>query len=778
MRRLFLLTPLIAGALLAEAPKPAKPVKPSFAETVQPVLQRNCQMCHNDKMASGNLSLEPFKNPSTIETRREAWERIVAKVRAGEMPPKGAPPVPTEKRDALLSHIEEAFEASDRSRPPDPGRILARRLNRVEYQNTVRDVLGVRFKAGEEFPADDSVLGFDNIGEVLTVSPLLMQKYVYAAERIASLAIGGDPLPKPAVVELKAERAKRLDIGTTEIVEYVDYNAEYLFRVWVRGHLGPKGQPVNLRILVDGQPVSTVEVPTAENETSSVARDAQRINREVRVYLTAGAHTLRAELVGDEFRKPLPPPPPPGQRPVFGARQPLMIFPEKFDLQGPFPAEGEHVTRAKLLVCDPATGPACIKRIVAPIARRAYRRPVTSAEVDQLVGVAQKALATGFKPDEAVQFAIQAILVSPHFLFRVESDPKGKYGNVSDLELASRLSYFLWSSAPDEELLSLAERKKLRKPAVLDAQITRMLADPKSAAISENFAGQWLETRSLAAVKPDVVRYPMWNTQLQEDLETETRLLFDHILRENRPVSEFITADYSFLNARLARHYGIQDVTSPNFEKVQVDPGQRGGILTHGSILTLTSYPNRTSPVLRGKYILDVVLGSPPPPPPADVPALNEDKVGTPASLREALSRHRSDPICSSCHSRMDPLGFGLENYDPIGRWRTEEGKAPIHVGGTLPNGEEFSTPAQLKLLLQKDIPEFTRNLTEKMLIYALGRGLEPYDKPLIRSIVKKMGESEYRFQTLVREIVHSLPFQARRGQQSSTQTTQVAAKQ
>ena len=771
MRHLLLLTLMTSGALLAEAPKPAKPAVPPFAESVHGVLQKNCWMCHNDKMASGGLSLDQFKDRTTIDSRRAAWERIVAKVRAGEMPPKGAPPLPADKRDAMLRRIEEAFETADRSRPPDPGRILARRLNRVEYQNTVRDVLGVRFKAGEEFPPDDSVLGFDNIGEVLTVSPLLMQKYVQAAERIASLAIGADPLPKPAFVELKAERAKRLDIGTTEFTEYIDYNAEYVFRTWIRGHLGPNGQPVTLRMLVDGKPVETVEVPSAENETSSVARDVQRIHREVRIYLTAGLHTLRAEIAGDEFRKPVPPPPPPGQRP---SAQPNMIYPEKFDLQGPFPAKGEHVTRAKLLVCDPASGLACIRRIVAPVARRAFRRPVTSAEIDTLVAVAQKALDAGFKPDEAVQYSIQAILVSPHFLFRIESDPKGKFGNVSDLELASRLSYFLWSSAPDEELLSLAETKKLRKPGVLDAQITRMLADPKSAALSENFAGQWLETRGLAAVKPDVVKFPMWSPTLQEDLETETRLLFDHILRENRPVSEFITADYSFLNARLARHYGIQGVTSPNFEKVQVDPSQRGGILTHGSILTLTSYPNRTSPVLRGKYILDVVLGSPPPPPPADVPALNEDKVGTPSSLREALTRHRTDPVCSSCHARMDPLGFGLENYDPIGRWRVEEGKAPIQVGGTLPNGEEFSTPAQLKILMQREIPEFTRNLTEKMLIYALGRGLEAYDKPLVRSVVRKMGESEYRFQTLVREIVHSLPFQARRGL-FTTQTSQVA---
>lgn len=276
-------------------------------------------------------------------------------------------------------------------------------------------------------------------------------------------------------------------------------------------------------------------------------------------------------------------------------------------------------------------------------------------------------------------------------------------------------------------------------------------------------------------MKPDAQKFPTWSPQLQEDMETETRLFFDSILRENRPVSEFLTADYSFLNSRLARHYGIETVQGPEFRKVQLDPNQRGGILTHASVLTLTSYPVRTSPVLRGKYILDVILGAPPPPPPADVPALNEDKVASPASLREALSRHRSDPICSSCHSRMDPLGFGLENYDPIGRWRTEDNKAPIQVGGTLPNGTEFSTPAELKLLLTKELPEFTRNLTEKMLTYALGRGLENYDKLLVRETVAKMEKSDYRFQTLIREIATSLPFQARRGQLSNP--TEVASK-
>lgn len=747
--------------------------QPSFEKSVQPILRKNCLLCHNDRMASGGLNIEHFTNPSSVGDSRGGWERIVSKLRTGEMPPKGAPKPTPEQVDAFVAHMREEFDRADRARPPDPGRVLARRLNRVEYANTIRDVLGVRFRTGEEFPADDSVLGFDNIGEVLTVSPLLMEKYIYAAERIASLAIGADPLPKPAVVEQKADKVRRVDLGATEIEEYVDYNAEYTFRAWIRGHLGPKGQPVMLQLSVDGKPLRTVEIQTIENETSTVARDAQRTNEEVRLYLTAGLHTFRAELVGDEFRKPVPPPP---ARRVSGGPPPVnAIYPEKFDIQGPFPAKGEHVTRAKILTCDPATGLACIEKIMTPLARKAYRRPVTKTDVGVLIDVARKALDGGFKPDQAVQYAIQAMLVSPQFLFRIERDPKGKFGPISDIELASRLSYFLWSSAPDEELLAAAEAKRLRKPGVLDQQVTRMLADPRSQALAENFAGQWLEIRGLAAQKPDVEKFPMWSAQLQADMETETRLFFDYILRENRPVSEFLTADYSFLNARLARHYGIENVPWSDFRKVQLNPGQRGGILTHGSVLTLTSYPARTSPVLRGKYILDVILGAPPPPPPADVPALDETAAGKPASLREALNRHRADPVCSSCHSRMDPLGFGLENYDAIGRWRTEEEKTPIQVGGMLPNGVEFSTPAELRGLLTQELPEFTRNLTEKMLIYALGRGSESYDRVVVRDVVNKVVKSEYRFQTLVREIVRSLPFQARRGQAQST--TEVASK-
>ena len=764
--RAALLIPLVPALFALAAPQQA-----TYETAVTPVLRRNCSVCHNDTTLAGGLSMDRFTGAASIAGNREVWERIVAKLRSGEMPPKGAPRPAGAEVQELVRWVGQEFDRLDRAQPPDPGRVVARRLTRAEYANTVRDLLGVRFRAGEEFPVDDAILGFDNIGEVLSVSPFLMEKYVYAAERIAQLAIGADPLPKATLVEHKPDAVRRVDSGATESSDQLDYSGEYVFRVWVRGHLGPKGEPVQLRLSVDGKEVRTAEIATRENETSTVARDVQRAKEEARVYLTAGPHTFRAELVGEEFRKPVP---------RAAARRPggapdNSMYPDKFDLLGPFAAKGEHPPRTRILTCDPAAGPACIERILAPLARLAYRRPVTKSEVAQLADVARKATQAGFTPDQSVQFALQAMLVSPHFLLRVERDAKGQYGPVSDLELATRLSYFLWSSMPGEELLALAERGKLRGPGVLDAQVTRMLADRRSEALAQNFAGQWLEIRSLASVKPDVLKFPMWNAALQEDMATETRMFFDHILRENRPISEFLSADYTFLNARLARHYGIEGVDGPEFRRVKVDPAQRGGILTHGSVLTITSYPVRTSPVLRGKYILEVLLGAAPPPPPADVPRLEEDVVAAPASLRVALERHRADPTCASCHVRMDPLGFGLENYDAIGRYRTEEGKAPIQVGGRLPNGVEFSTPRELKALLERDLPDFARNLAEKMMIYALGRGLEPYDRLPIREIAGKMEQSEYRFQALIRGVVHSLPFQARRGQLKNV--TDVAGK-
>jgi hypothetical protein len=388
-----------------------------------------------------------------------------------------------------------------------------------------------------------------------------------------------------------------------------------------------------------------------------------------------------------------------------------------------------------------------------------------------------KARSGGYPVAQSLQFAIASVLVSPEFLFRIERDPgPGRIARVSDVELASRLSYFLWSSMPDDELSRLAETNKLHLPEVLEAQVVRMLADPKSAALADNFAGQWLETRSLDAVAPDRTRFPTWSNDLRDAMRNETRLFFDAVLRENRPISDFIDAKYTYLNGLLARHYGIEGVDGPEFRRVDLSTDQRSGILTHGSVLTVSSYPTRTSVVIRGKYVLENILNSPPPPPPPDVPALDDSAIGVARSLREQMERHRADSLCASCHTKMDPLGFALENYDAIGRWRTEDGKLPIDVSGALPNGRTFSGPVELKALLKERMPAFTRSLAEKMLTYAIGRGLEHYDMPAVRAIVRDAGRRDYRFSSLVLGIVNSVPFRMRAASEASPQSASIRA--
>jgi hypothetical protein len=363
--------------------------------------------------------------------------------------------------------------------------------------------------------------------------------------------------------------------------------------------------------------------------------------------------------------------------------------------------------------------------------------------------------------------------VSPHFLFRIERDPDptdpAKVHKISDIELASRLSYFLWTSMPDDALLDLAAANKLRAPGVLDAQIRRMLDDPKSGALADNFAGQWLETRNLDSVKPDPQKFPEWGPELKNAMKSETRMFFEAMLRENRPVPEFLDAKFTFVNDVLAKHYGIPDIAGPEFRRVELTNGQRGGILTHASVLTVSSYPTRTSPVIRGKYILQNILGAPPPPPPPDVPTLDEESVGNVGSLRQQLEKHRANAMCASCHNRMDVLGFGLENFDAVGKWRTMDGKFPIDAGGTFPSGKSFKDPSGMRELLKDDVSEFTRCLTEKMLTYALGRGLERYDRRTVDEINRKLAASGYKFQTLLYEVVNSLPFQSRRGEADRT---------
>ena len=732
----------------------------AFDVTVKPLLQKSCLPCHNDRLASGNLNLVRFSDPASIAQHRDEWERIIQKVRSGEMPPKGLPRPSAPQIEALLGFVRQEFEKADRNVKPDPGRVTARRLNRTEYSNTIRDLLAVDFRAEKDFPTEDSGYGFDNIGDVLTISPVLMEKYIDAAERISARAIGANPLPKKPLefeYHLKHKTVRRLDFSTIEATHRVDWDGEYNIIIGLPGQRGADAKPVTMGFWMDGKLLHTMPV---ETKPSKLVYFDPYSEEEFRLYLPEGDHVFRVGFIGDEFVRGLTP------KEAYNNKTNKFLNMVKF--VGPFPSKVESAGRKKILTCDPKFGPACVEKIVSALARRAYRRPVTKTEVASLLKFVSLAKAEGQSVEQGIQFAIQAMLVSPHFLFRIErDDPRdpSKVHNVTDLELASRLSYFLWSSMPDDELLSLAEAGKLRAAGVLDAQLKRMLADARSAALAENFAGQWLETRNLDSMKPDPQKFPVWGPELRDAMKTETRMFFESILRENRPIGDFLDARYTFLNELLAKHYGIDGVKGPDFRRVELQTDQRRGVLTHASVLTVTSYPTRTSPVIRGKYVLQNLLGAPPPAPPPDVPALDEESVGTAGSLRQQFEKHRSNAMCASCHNRMDALGFGMENFDALGRWRTMDGKFAIDASGTLPNGKSFEAPAQLMTLLKEDLPDFTRCLVEKMLTYALGRGLERYDRRSVEEVTRKLEADGYRFQTLVREVVHSLPFQSRRGE-------------
>jgi hypothetical protein len=732
----------------------------SFDSVVKPVLTKSCYACHNDRLAAGSLNLIPYNAASLLE-HREEWEKVLQKIRTGEMPPKGMPKPPEEQLNALMTFVTAEFERADRNVKPDPGRVTARRLNRAEYTNTIRDLLAVDFQAEKNFPTDDSGEGFDNIADILSISPVLMEKYIEAAERIAARAIGADPLPKKpleAEYALKTKNLRRLDVSTVEATHRVDFDAEYLVRVGLPGQRDENAKPVTMNFWMDGKLLHSMPV---ETKPSKLVYFNPYSEEEFRVYLPEGDHMFRVAFVNDEFVKTLTP------KDAFSDKKNKFINMVKFI--GPYPSNVEKESRKKILTCDPKASSACAQKIVTALARRAYRRPVTRTDIAPLMKFVEMAKAENLSAEQGIQLAIQAMLVSPHFLFRIERDPAavetGKTHKISDIELASRLSYFLWSSMPDDELLGLAEAGKLRAAGVLDAQVKRLLADKRAAALSDNFAGQWLETRNLDTVKPDPQKFPAWGPELRDAMKTETRLFFETMLRENRPLPEFLDARFTFLNELLAKHYGIEGVTGPDFRRVELGTDQRGGILSHASVLTVSSYPTRTSPVIRGKYVLQNILGAPPPPAPPDVPALDEEKVGTTASLRKQLETHRSNPVCASCHNRMDVLGFGLENYDAIGKWRTLDGKFPIDVSGTFPNGKSFASPAEMRTLLKEDTPEFARTMTEKMLVYALGRGLQRYDRRTVQEITRKLEKNEYRFQTLIHEIANSLPFQARRGE-------------
>ncbi|MBL8212505.1 MAG: DUF1592 domain-containing protein [Bryobacterales bacterium] len=719
----FVLSLLLVTPLLAADP---------YQDTVAPFLRAQCQTCHSGAKPAGGLAIDTLlKDPNTLR-KREHWERIAQRIAAGEMPPKGTPrPDPTQAR-TVTSWIESAYDALDRNTPIDPGRVTARRLNRFEYANSVRDLLGIDLDPAADLPPDPYGYGFDNIGDVLSINAALTEQYLKTAERISRtvIPIAADP-EKPVMLRYLAERIGQ-DRQLRLVIDHAfPADGEYTLRAAFYQAL-KDGTHARMRIFVDGRPVA-----------DDVLKFYYQIDRAVEgraIPIPAGKHRVEATI------EVLPDPPYKGSPPYL----------EYLQIYGPLKVTP---TKSKLLTCD-GTQPDCARSILAPLARRAWRRPVTAAELDTLLSLTHKEHKRTGSFEQAMRTSLQAILISPHFLYRIERDRGTGPQPLTDLELATRLSYFLWSSLPDDALLNLAEKGQLR--ANLGNQARRMLADPRSAAFVESFAGQWLQTRNLTVLKPDPTLFPTFTGELAADMRTETHLFFATLLKQNRPITDFLDAPFTFLNERLAKHYGIPNITGPEFRRVDLDGTQRSGVLTHASVLTVSSYPTRTSPVIRGKWVLENLLNQPPPPPPPNVPGLADKPEPSAGSLRQQLEKHRTNAACAACHARMDPLGFGLENYDAIGRWRTRDNGVPIDPSGTLPDGKTFATPAHLKTILKGDADTFTRALAEKMLTYATGRGMELADRAAIRRLAAHVRDNDYRFQALILGTLESQPFLSR----------------
>ena len=747
----------------AAAPAPAKDV---FADTVRPIFTQFCLGCHNNKKVSAGLSLEPYKTTADARKARDLWETVKEHVANKQMPPKGKPQPSDDQRKAIVAWIDTVAIKVDCGLARDPGRPTIRRLNRNEFNNTIRDLVGVDFKPADNFPSDDVGYGFDNIGDVLSMPPILLEKYLTAAETVLDKAI---QVPKPiAVVKdgFKPQNVRStlgplskqndrvfLNQNGAAIFSYdFAYEGEYVFRAKAYAERAGKELP-KLSIDLDRKPVESHDVD---------AVDGKPKNYEARAKVTAGRHDVSFTFTNAFEDKSNP-----------EAKKVRSLSVIVMEVEGPFnpvpkPAPESH---RRIFITTP-TGTvdreSAARRVLQAFATKAYRRPVKVEEVDRLVKLFRFADGPGEPFELAVKHALKAVLVSPHFLFRLERDQEPNNPEavhpVSPFELANRLSYFLWSSMPDDELFKLAEQGQLRNPGVLEAQVRRMLKDPKANALVENFAGQWLMLRSLATVTPDRQTYKGFDPALKAAMVRETELYFEHVMREDRSIIEFLDSDYTFVNERLARHYGIPG-SFDGFQKVKLVDRSRGGILTHGSILTVTSNPTRTSPVKRGKWILENILGTPPPPPPPDVPELdNDSKAVLTGSLRQRMEKHRENPNCAVCHSKLDPLGFGLENFDGVGALRQFDGKFKIDPAGELPDGSKFSGPAELRKVLVAKGDLFRRNLGEKMLTYAIGRGLEYYDRCAVDDIVSALKKGDDRFSAMMLAVVQSDAFQKRRG--------------
>lgn len=758
-------TAVLAGAFAPEA-YAADDSRLLHEQKFQPFLAKHCFECHGAKKEKAGVNLEELLGgePPRIEDRRE-WETVLEMVLSREMPPENKEQPSEALRQQMGDYLKARLESFDLSGPIVPGAVTARRLNRVEYENTIRDLLGVTFKAADSFPRDEVGYGFDNIGDVLSLSPLLMEKYLDAAETVIDDAVLSEiPVwPPRKRFEESGMRYQEGDEAIRPVRQrylgfYREGTAEMSFEassagryeVKIRAFQDKAGpEPAHMAFTVDGEMIAGTAV-TAEADQPAIFRFP--------VQLEEGPSKLAVGYTNNYVDNDNP------DRALRGDRN---LFVDYVEVEGPLgqPRPPLPATHVAVIPRQPKPGEesAVANEVFTRFAARAYRREVTPEEVERLTALVMTVMDDGAKFEEAVKVGLAAVLVSPHFLYRWEVDPEREGTEARSLnsyELASRLSYFLWSSMPDDELFALAAEDRLVDPEVLQAQTRRMLADPKAEALVTNFTGQWLQTRNLASVEPDPAAFPEFDDALRNAMQRETDLFVQSIVDEDQSILRLLDADYTFLNERLARHYGIDQVKGDEFQRVSLDPAsRRGGVLTQASVLTITSEPTRTSPVIRGKWVLEQILGTPPPPPPPDVEPLDETKEAhESASLRERLEMHRDSPDCAGCHAKMDPIGFALENFDAIGRWRDMDGDFPIDPSGELTGGIKIDGPADLKrVLVEKD--DFARALAEKMLTYALGRGTEYYDKRAIDLILEHLQANDYRFSSLIEAIITSEAF-------------------
>ncbi len=771
------------GVSMAANPTPALQTQPASTPSPdQAIVNRYCVGCHNSRTKSGNLVLAGL-DISTASTDAEIWERVVRKLRNGLMPPTGSPRPDEATYARFLSTLEKNLHGGA-SKHPTPGRTESvHRLNRLEYQNAIRDLLAVEVNVSDLLPADDSSYGFDNIAGVLKMSPALIERYLAAARVVSRSAVGSPP---PAIdtsiyrVSLETQQHDRqedLPLGTrggTLIRHVFPLNAEYDIKVGLGEGGGPSDQ---LEISIDGVQVAlmTLEGRGAPNVRVAVGGGL----REVGVTFYRKPLDL-VEQVREPFQNP-------DAASNTGGPVGRVAAVSSVAITGPYAptGAGDTASRRRLFVCTPSGASqeaTCAKTILSTLTRRAYRGLTSKESLQELLQFYEKGRAGKARFEEGIELAVRRLLVSPEFLYRIEADPvvhvavsdgptpkaavQSRVHRISDFELASRLSFFLWSSIPDDELLDLATQGKLKDPSVLERQVRRMLADPRSETLTTSFASQWLLVRNLETVRPGENYALNFDDTLRKSMQRETELFVDSIVRENRGVLDLLTADYTFMNERLAQHYGFANIQGSHFRRVTLPvDSPRRGLLGHGSILTVTSPAIRTSPVIRGKWILNNILGAPPPDPPPDVPALSDRRTQAKVrTMRERMSQHRANPTCASCHNMIDPAGFALENFDAIGRWRiVDESFNPIDASGALPDGSRFNGVVELRAALARHPERFVHTVTEKLMTYALGRGLEFYDMPSVRRILEEAAPGGYRMQSIVMGIVKSYPFQYRR---------------